>query len=128
MARKSRSERMQVLGRMPVTVQSRPFYICEVGRIVRRYTPLQVKNRREISRDIIQQLILRIHEKFILTAEPHVDQSIVNDIKQAYKMWRYKLHKHCLQFATANEALAHVPVNVKVDDWEYLVALWHDLN
>ncbi|KAK3225509.1 hypothetical protein Dsin_005371 [Dipteronia sinensis] len=107
---------MQFPGRMPVSVQSRPFYICEVGRTVRRYTPLQVQSWREISRDIIRQLILCIHEKFILTAEPHVDQSIENDLKHAYKMWRYKLHRHCLQFATANEVLAHVPVNVKVDD------------
>ncbi|KAK4840056.1 hypothetical protein QYF36_026962 [Acer negundo] len=100
--------------------------ITDVGCIVRRFAPLQVKGWSKIPRNEVETLILRVCEKFKLSIEPHVDVAIEEDMKRRYTRWRYTLHQMFLECKTVKQALANPPVEVDVEDWKYLVKLWQD--
>ncbi|KAI9161517.1 hypothetical protein LWI28_018223 [Acer negundo] len=101
-------------------------YITDVGCIVRKFAPLQVKGWSKIPRNEVETLILRVREKFKLSTEPHVDVAIEEDMKRRYTRWRYTLHQMFLECKTVKQALANPPVEVDVEDWKYLVKLWQD--
>ncbi|KAK3206928.1 hypothetical protein Dsin_020974 [Dipteronia sinensis] len=103
-------------------------YITDVGCIVRRFAPLQVKGWSKIPRNEVETLILRVREKFKLSTEPHVDVAIEEDMKRRYTRWRYTLHQMFIECQTMEQALANPPVEVDVDDWKYLVELWNKDN
>ncbi|KAK3212188.1 hypothetical protein Dsin_016894 [Dipteronia sinensis] len=88
-------------------------YITDVGCIVRRFTPLQVKGWSKIPRNEVETLILCGREKFKLSTEPHVDVAIEEDMKRRYTKWHYTLHQMFLECKTVEQALANPPVENK---------------
>lgn len=81
---------------------------------------------------LISLLFFHVHniflkEKFTLPDEAHVLGVVVQQLRDHFNAWRYRLYKfHYKRYKTDEQRRAHCPEDIDQEDWNWLINYWND--
>ncbi|XP_020092838.1 uncharacterized protein LOC109713250 [Ananas comosus] len=102
-------------------------FITETSQIVKQHAPLNVEKWSKIPTYIIDKMIQLVNEKFNLPDELHTLGVIIQQLRDHFNAWRYRLYRfHYKKYKTDEQRRAHCPNDIDQEDWNWLINYWSD--
>nr|CAD1833536.1 unnamed protein product [Ananas comosus var. bracteatus] len=102
-------------------------FITETSQIVKQHAPLNVDKWSKIPTYIIDKMVQLVNEKFGLPDEAHVLGVVVQQLRNHFNAWRYRLYKfHYKRYKTDEQRRAHCPEDIDQEDWNWLINYWNN--